>query len=88
MSATAGGRVDAETTSSWLSGRRLVLARTMWLAAAAFTVTLFSIGVWAQLAPLREQCPLGVCVHGQSPPTVAQAFAALRREVSRPIETP
>jgi hypothetical protein len=81
MSTTAGGRIDVETTSSWLSGRRLVLARTVWLAAAAFTVALFGIGVWAQFGQLQEQCPLGVCVNGQASPTVVHAFAALHLSV-------
>ena len=66
---TAGTkRTTAETGSEIrLSGRSLLLARTVWLVVAALAVGLFAAGIPAEFALLHTPCPTAVCPTGQIP---------------------
>jgi hypothetical protein len=79
--ATAWRRIRAATAGGRLYGRTLVLARAAWLAVAALTCALYVASVWVQIGQVRGPCPPGVCVHGQVPPAVQRAFAALHLSV-------
>jgi hypothetical protein len=87
---TARRRLRAETAGGRLHGRTLGLARAAWLAVAVLTLALYGAGVWRQLGRLHAPCLIsrlgtgparGMCVHGQVPPAVAQAFDALHLSV-------
>ena len=73
----------SSASSTRLSGRWLVLARGAWLALAALILALFVASTWIWLGQVRGPCPptSSVCVHGQVPPDVQRAFAALHLSV-------
>jgi len=68
---TAGTkRTRAETGSEiHLSGRSLLLARTVWLVVVALAVGLFVAGIPAEFALLQVPCTTPICATGQLPPT-------------------
>jgi signal transduction histidine kinase len=67
---TAGTkRTTAETGSEIrLSGRSLLLARTVWLVVVALAVGLFVAGIPGEFAVLHTPCPTAVCPTGQLSP--------------------
>jgi signal transduction histidine kinase len=68
---TAGTkRTTAETGSEiHLSGRSLLLVRTVWLVVAALAVGFFVAGIPAEFALLQVPCTTPICATGQLPPT-------------------
>lgn len=78
---TTRRRLLGGTADGRLHGRSLVIARTVWLALAGLTGTLYVAGTWTGLAHLRLLCNTGLCQHGQVSPTVRHALADLQLSV-------
>src|ERR687898_3078817 len=76
---TAGTkRTTAETGSEiHLSGRSLLLVRTVWLVVAALAVGFFVAGIPAEFALLQVPCTTPICATGQLPPTGLRSLGDL-----------
>ena len=76
--ATTEPMIRSDSTASTLSGRWLVLARVVWVAAAVLTVGVFAAGVPARYAELRSVCADGEeCAIGRLYPEDVQTLGDL-----------
>ena len=59
-----------------------MVARGMWLAVASMTLAFYVADVWVRIVQFRGPCLPGLCIHGQTPPAIARAFADLHLSIS------
>ena len=72
----------AQQTEAHLRGRRLLLARAVWLAVAAAALALFVVGILAEFTQLQIECPTEFCPSGQLPHDGMRALTDLGLSLS------
>nr|MBA2714863.1 hypothetical protein [Rubrobacteraceae bacterium] len=77
VSTDAGIAESRETSSHNLSGRRLVVARALWIGIVLPTALIFAASVPVHLAALHEVCRARPCVAGQLDPGELRALVDL-----------
>src|ERR1700680_3176803 len=79
LTETTKSRSSRSAEDTRLHGRRLVLARVVWVAVVVFTLSIFLLSLPAYFAQLQTVCVSDTCVYayGQLTPGTAQALQHL-----------
>ena len=79
LTETTNSRSSRSAEGARLHGRRLVLARVVWVAVVVFTLSIFLLSLPAYFAQLQTVCVGDTCVYayGQLTPGTAQALQNL-----------
>jgi hypothetical protein len=73
----AGNAESRNALPAELRGRRLFVARALWVGVVSLTAIIFAASVPAHLADLYRICPAGSCIAGQLKPAEARALGDL-----------
>jgi hypothetical protein len=73
----AGNAESRNVLPAELRGRRLFVARALWVGVVSLTAIIFAASVPAHLADLYRICPVGSCIAGQLKPAEARALGDL-----------